>query len=322
MRDKPVLRDKKESLWRALGDVTTAGVTLKNPILTASGTAGHGAELAPYFALSSLGAVVVKSLYPTSWPGNPAPRVHNTPSGMLNAVGLQGPGVDAWVEQDLASLRAVDATVVASIWGRTIDDYATAARQLVASHASLVAVEVNLSCPNLEGRAGIFAHDADLSAQVVRVVVDELGSCGVPVWAKLSPNTDRVLQVVEAVEKAGATAVTLINTLLGMQLDISTRKASLGNGGGGLSGRAIHPVAVRTIYDVRQSFPEIPIVGVGGVASGSDVIEMMMAGASLVQVGTATFADPRAPQKILHEASRLMRGLGVSRWGEVVNAAH
>ena len=185
-----------------------------------------------------------------------------------------------------------------------------------------MAVEVNLSCPNLEGRAGIFAHDADLSAQVVRVVVDELGSCGVAVWAKLSPNTDRILQVVEAVEKAGATAVTLINTLLGMQLDISTRKASLGNGGGGLSGRAIHPVAVRTIYDVRQAFPEIPIVGVGGVASGSDVIEMMMAGASLVQVGTATFADPRAPQKILHEASRLMRGLGVSRWGEVVNAAH
>ena len=241
---------------------------------------------------------------------------------MLNAVGLQGPGVDAWVKHDLEALRAVDATVVASIWGRTIDDYATAARQLVASHASLVAVEVNLSCPNLEGRAGIFAHDADLSAQVVRVVVDELGSCGVAVWAKLSPNTDRILQVVEAVEKAGATAVTLINTLLGMQLDISTRKASLGNGGGGLSGRAIHPVAVRTIYDVRQAFPEIPIVGVGGVASGSDVIEMMMAGASLVQVGTATFADPRAPQKILHEASRLMRGLGASRWGDVVNAAH
>ncbi len=187
MRDKPVLRDKKESLWRALGDVTTAGVTLKNPILTASGTAGHGAELAPYFALSSLGAVVVKSLYPTSWPGNPAPRVHNTPSGMLNAVGLQGPGVDAWVKQDLVSLRAVDATVVASIWGRTIDDYATAARQLVASHASLVAVEVNLSCPNLEGRAGIFAHDADLSAQVVRVVVDELGACGVPSLGETQP---------------------------------------------------------------------------------------------------------------------------------------
>ncbi|MSO59278.1 MAG: dihydroorotate dehydrogenase [Ilumatobacteraceae bacterium] len=322
MRDKPVLRDKKESLWRSLGDVTTAGVTFKNPILTASGTAGHGAELAPYFALSSLGAVVVKSLYPTPWPGNPAPRVHNTPSGMINAVGLQGPGIDAWIQHDLPALRAVDATVVASIWGRTVDDYAKAADQLVSSLSALAAIEVNLSCPNIEGRSAIFAHDAELSAQVMRVVVERLGPHGVAIWAKLSPNTDRILHVVESVEKAGATAVTLINTLLGMQLDISTRRATLGNGGGGLSGRAIHPVAVRTIFDVRHAFAGLPIIGVGGVSNGSDVIEMMMAGASLVQIGTATFADPRAPQKILHEASRLMGTLGATKWGDVLNAAH
>ncbi len=322
MKDEPVLRDKNESLWRSLGDVTTAGVTLKNPILTASGTAGHGAELAPYFALSSLGAVVVKSLYPTSWPGNPPPRVQNTPSGMLNAVGLQGPGVEAWVQHDLPALLAVDATVVASIWGHTVQHYATAAEQLVDSTSKLVAVEVNLSCPNLEGRAAMFAHDAELSADVMRVVTERLGSSGIAIWAKLSPNTDRILQIVESVQNYGATGVTLINTLLGMQLDISTRRPTLGNGGGGLSGRAIHPVAVRTIFDVRQAFSQLPIIGVGGVANGSDVVEMMMAGASLVQIGTATFADPRAPQKILHEASRLMGTLGASKWGDVLNAAH
>lgn len=293
-------------------------VVLPNPVLTASGTAGHGAELAEYFDLSRLGAHVVKSLAPYEWAGNPAPRVQPVTAGMLNAVGLQGPGVEAWRARDLPALAASGARVVASIWGRRVGDYAEAAAQLAGVGAEVVAVEVNLSCPNLEGRTGIFAHDPGLCAEVIR----EVRLCGKPCWAKLSPNTDRLVEVAGAVADAGAEAVTLINTVLGMVIDTRTGLPALGNGGGGLSGPAIHPVAVRAVYDVRAAHRDLPILGVGGVVDAVSAVELLMAGANAVQVGTATFADPRAPLNILGDLAEWARRQGLSRLDEVVGAAH
>jgi dihydroorotate dehydrogenase (NAD+) catalytic subunit len=268
--------------------------------MTASGTAGYGTELDGYLDLATLGAVVVKSLAAYEWAGNPAPRLHPTPKGMLNAVGLQGPGVPYWLDHVLPDLLATGATVVASIWGRSVDDYARAAEMLVAAPAGVVAVEVNLSCPNLEGRHAIFAHDPELSAQVIAAT----SACGRPRWAKLSANTDRIVDVAGAVADAGAEAVTCINTLLGLAYDPATRQPALGAGGGGLSGPAIHPVAVRAVHDVHAAHPDLPIIGVGGVTSGWDATELLLAGAVAVQVGTATFADPHAPARILAELRR------------------
>jgi dihydroorotate dehydrogenase (NAD+) catalytic subunit len=275
-------------------------VELANPVMTASGTAGHGAELEAYAPLRELGATVVKSLAAYEWAGNPAPRVHPTTAGMINAVGLQGPGVMRWLHEELPETLATGALVIASIWGRSVDDYRRAAEQLAAAPDGVVAVEVNLSCPNLEGRRGIFAHDPALSAEVIRVTE----ACERPRWAKLSPNTDRIVEVAGAVAAAGAEAVTLVNTLLGMVLDTETGRPVLGAGGGGVSGLGLRPVAVRAVHDVRGAHPELPIVGVGGVTNGQSALELLLAGASAVQVGTATFADPRAPWRVLHELQR------------------
>lgn len=277
--------------------VQIGSLTLSAPVMTASGTAGHGAELSPYMDLAALGAVVVKSLAAYEWGGNPAPRVHPAGLGMINAVGLQGPGVTFWLAEELPALVATGARVIASIWGRSVQDYAQAAALLAAAPASVIAVEVNLSCPNLEGRSGIFAHDAALSAEVIAATA----VCGRPRWAKLSPNTDRVVDVTAAVSDAGAEAVTLSNTLLGMVLDPKKGLPVLGAGGGGYSGRPVHAVAVRTVYDVHAALPHVPIVGVGGVSNGWDAAELMLVGASAVQVGTATFADPAAPEKVQRE---------------------
>jgi dihydroorotate dehydrogenase (NAD+) catalytic subunit len=274
--------------------VTVGSLELRAPVMTASGTAGYGTELSGYLELSSLGAVVTKSLAPYEWPGNPAPRLHPTAQGMMNAVGLQGPGVQYWLDHVVGDLVATGATVVASIWGRSVDDYAQAAELLAAAPPEVVAVEVNLSCPNLEGRGSIFAHDVALSSDVIAATA----GCGRPRWAKLSANTDRIIDVADAVMSAGAEAVTCINTLLGLAYDPSTLAPTLGAGGGGLSGRAIHPVAVRAVHDVHRALPDVPIVGVGGVASAWDAIELLLAGASAVQVGTASFADPGAAERI------------------------
>lgn len=293
--------------------VRIGSVELANPIMTASGTAGYGSELGRLLDLSALGAVVVKSLAAFEWPGNPAPRLHPTPQGMLNAVGLQGPGVAAWRHDGLPQLLDVGATVVASIWGRTVEEYRAAADLLADAPPEVVAVEINLSCPNLEGRGSIFAHDVDLSAEVVRATA----GCGRPRWAKLSPNTDRIVDVAAATHAAGAEAVTLVNTLLGLVLDPDTMKPALGNGGGGLSGRAIHPVAVRAVHDVHTALPDLPIVGVGGVASGWDAAELMLVGAAAVQVGTATFAEPSAPARVLRELVTWAAGRGITRFADL-----
>jgi dihydroorotate dehydrogenase (NAD+) catalytic subunit len=213
---------------------------------------------------------------------------------MLNAVGLQGPGIEPWLTDTLPDLLATGADVVASIWGRSLEDYRRAAELLADAPPGVVAVEVNLSCPNLEGRGAIFAHDPATSAAVVRATA----ACGRPRWAKLSANTDRIVEVAAAVADAGAEAVVCINTLLGLAYDPVTLRPALGAGGGGVSGRAIHPVAVRAVHDVHASLPDLPIVGVGGVAAPWDAVEMLLAGARAVQVGTASFADPAAPRRI------------------------
>lgn len=302
-----------------LGGVTLGDVELRTPFMTASGTSGHDIELMPYMPLHKLGAVVVKSLFHEPWPGNPAPRVHLAQSGMLNAVGLQGPGVKAWIEESLPRLEAAQVSTVVSIWGRTTDEYVRAAEQLALSESRVTALEVNLSCPNLEGRSGIIAHDVSLSGQIISQVAQVLD---IPIWAKLSANTDRIVEVATTVVDAGASAVTVMNTMLGMQIDPTTGKYTLGNGGGGLSGSAVHPIAVRAVHDVRHALPDVPIVGVGGISTGADAIEMMMAGATAVQVGTASFARPDALWRIACDASVRMQKMGHTSWSDVTSLTH
>ena len=293
-------------------DLTTTigSVTLPNPVLTASGTAGHGTELGAYVDLSSLGAVVVKSLAAYPWDGNPALRTHGTRGGMINSVGLQGPGVEAWRREQLPKLVNAGARVVASIWGRSVDDYRRAAEQLAGCPEAVVAVEINLSCPNTEAGGELLAHDPDASAATVAAVA----AAGLPRWAKLSPNTSRVAEVAAAVREAGAEAVTLVNTLLGMAIDPETGAYLLGSGerGGGVSGPAIHPVAVRIVHDVHRAIPDLPIIGVGGISTGAEAVEMLRAGATAIQVGTATFADPRATARVLAELEALADRIGVA----------
>jgi len=294
-------------------------VPLPNPVLTASGTAGHGAELAAYVDLASLGAIVVKSLSPHPWPGNAAPRVHETPAGMLNSVGLQGPGVAAWLARELPALNDRGARVVASIWGRSVGEYEQAAGML-AGAPGVVAVEVNVSCPNVEDRGRIFAHSAHATAQVV----SGSAACGLPLWVKLSPNVPDIVDIAGAALDAGAETLVLVNTVLGMAIDVKRRTYRLGSGpgGGGLSGPAIRPVAVRAVHDCRRAFPYAGIVGVGGVTRGVDAVEMMLAGADAVEVGTATFRDPRAPARVLAGLARWCRLHDVSDVRRLVGAVH
>ncbi len=285
-----------------MGRLTTkvGSVTLANPVLTASGTAGHGAELSAYVDLASLGGVVVKSLSTGPWAGNPAPRLHGAGAAMLNAVGLQGPGVAAWVRDDLPRLRRAGATVIASIWGRTVEEYGAAAAPL-AGAPGIAALEVNLSCPNLDGGRHLFAHDPAATA----AALEAAAAAGLPLWAKLSPNTDRLVEAAGVARDAGAEAVVVANTVLGMVLDTEVGRPVLGNGGGGLSGPAIHAVAVRAVWDVHAAHPDLPIVGVGGVRDAVSAVELLQAGASAVEVGTATLVDPRATAKVL---------AGLDRW--------
>ncbi len=301
-------------------DLTTVVGSLEfsAPVFTASGTVGHGAELANYMDLSELGAVVIKSLRAEPWAGNPAPRVHSTASGMINSVGLQGPGIDRWLQDELPALLDTGATVIASIWGSCVDDYRAAAEALSGAPAEVVAVEINVSCPNLEDRRRMFAHSPSATAEVIAATE----ACGRPRWAKLSPNVADIAEIAVAAAEAGAEAVVLVNTLLAMAIDVETRSPVLGARRGGLSGAAIHPVAVRAVYDVHEAAPELAIVGVGGTSTGADVVEFLLAGASAVEVGTATFADPRAPQRILGELRRWCERHGVKRLEDLIGEAH
>jgi dihydroorotate dehydrogenase (NAD+) catalytic subunit len=299
-------------------------VELKSPVMNASGTAGHGTELHRYVDLSSLGAFVVKSLAPFEWAGNASPRLSPTAGGMLNAVGLQGPGIEYWINHDLPKLLDIGASIVVSIWGFGVDDYAQAAQMLrpVAQHLS--ALEINLSCPNTKSatdsaaRHAIFAHEPQLVEEIVKASQID----GVPAWAKLSPNTHLVIEGARAAQRGGAQAVTLINTALGMSMNPTTGLPSLGIGGGGLSGRSVHPIAVRAVYEVAANVPDLPIVGAGGVTNGWEAIELMLAGASAVQVGTASFAEPRAMTRIQREMNSWAKRHDVNEWSEIVGLAH
>lgn len=306
--------------WRDvdfLGLAQIGSVSLPNPVLLASGTAGHGTELAGHVRYDVLGGLVVKSLYHSSWPGNPPPRLAPVEFGMLNSVGLQGPGVSDWKQRTLPALIETGIPVIASIWGRTVEDYRRAAAMLAMTEG-VTALEVNLSCPNIEGRETMFAHDPNATAEVLR----SCAVAGVPLWAKLSANTDRLVDVARTARDNGAEAVTLINTMLGLHLDPHNGRRALGGGGGGLSGPAIRPIAVRAIWDVHAALPDLPLIGVGGVRTGRDALEMMRAGASVVQVGTSSFARPSQASIVLREAARRARKDGHSSWSTVVGSAH
>jgi dihydroorotate dehydrogenase (NAD+) catalytic subunit len=304
----------------AVPDLTTTvgSVTLPNPVMTASGTAGHGTELAAYQDLSGLGAVVVKSLAAGPWAGNPPPRIREAPAGMVNSIGLQGPGVPAWLAEDLPALEALGARVVASIWGRTVDQYAEAAALLAEAGDTVVAVEVNLSCPNLDGGSHLFAHDAPLAAEAIAATA----ACGRPRWAKLSPNTPDLVAIAGAVAEAGAEAVTLVNTVQATLPDDERGGPRFGGGGGGLSGPAIHPVAIRCVYAVRAAHPDLPIVGVGGVTDAATALDLLAAGASAVQVGTATFAHPGAPSRVLDQLETWCRRTRTPHLRELIGSMH
>ena len=296
-------------------DLTTTigSVVLPNPVLTASGTAGHGAELADAGDLGRLGAIVTKSVAPWPWAGNAPPRLHPVTAGMINSVGLQGAGVGAWLEHDLPALSASWARVVASIWGRTVDDYAEAALALADAPDAVVAVEVNLSCPNLEGK-GMFAQSPDATHDAMAAT----SACRRPRWAKLTAAVTDLVAVAGAAVDGGADAATLINTVPSMLIDVDERRALMG----GLSGASMHPIAVRAVYDVRAAWPQLPIVGVGGVTDARTALELMLAGASAVQVGTATFADAGAPWRILEDLTAWCRRHGVVRLSPLVGGAH
>jgi len=304
------------------GDVDTTvrlgPIELPNPMVAASGTFGHGDEVARLCDPSRLGAVTVKSLAPYAWPGNPAPRLHLATAGMLNSVGLQGPGVEHWLEHELPSLRQLGARVIASLWGRTLDDFALAAKQLAPAGDDLLAVEVNVSCPNLEDRSRMFAHSAASTAAAVGAVVEH--GPRVAVFAKLSPNASDLREIAGAALDAGATGLTLVNTVLALGVDAARRRPQLGAGGGGLSGPAIKPVALRCVFDVTRAFPDTPVIGTGGVSTGVDAVEMLLAGASAVGVGTATFRDPRAMLRILDELRAWCATNGVTRVADLTGA--
>ncbi len=309
-------------------------VCLPSPVMTASGTSGHGVELAPYGRLSELGAVVVKSLTAGAWPGNPAPRLAHVGGGMLNSVGLQGPGMSRWLEEDLPTLMAAGARVVVSIWGRTVDEFAETARLLrdglgemglgglgdggsgTSASRGVVAVEVNVSCPNIEDRSRMFAHSPSSTAAAVSAA-----ACGLPLWAKLSPNVTDIREVAASAMEAGADGLTLVNTLLGLSLDVERRRPTLGAGGGGVSGPPLRPIALRAVWECRKALPTAPIVGVGGIESGVDAAEMLMAGADAIQVGTATFRDPRTPWRVHRQLARWCASHGVGSVSELRGAA-
>jgi dihydroorotate dehydrogenase (NAD+) catalytic subunit len=291
-----------------------------NPIFTASGCASSGQELSQFFPLSSLGAVVTKSIMTKPRTGRATPRMAETPSGMLNSIGLQGPGIDTFLERDIPWLIEQQAKIIVSIAGETVDEYGVLARRLRAL-SGISAVEVNISCPNVENRGQVFACHPDTAVAVIESVRRNIGG-ELPIIAKLSPDVTDIVEIASAVINAGVDGLALINTLLGMVIDTNSMRPKLAGKTGGLSGPAIRPVAVRAIYQVHQAFPNTPIVGMGGVASGRDAFELILAGASAVSVGTATFGNPNAAMQIKEELSQLLTKNGFNDFRDAIGFAH
>ena len=274
--------------------VTISGLRLKNPVLTASGTFGYGEEYAPYLNLNTLGAIITKGISLTPAPGNPPPRICETPGGMLNAIGLQNCGLNAFIAEKLPFLRTLSTALIVNFWGRTQREYQEMAKRL-SDLPDLGGLEMNISCPNIK-QGGISFGSTAKDAFAVVSAVRKIAS--LPLMVKLSPNVGDIGAIAESVEEAGADAISLINTLYGMAIDVETRRPRLGNVIGGLSGPAIKPVAVRMVFEVAQRV-KIPVVGVGGIASAEDALEFLIAGARAVQVGTANFIQPDVTAKIV-----------------------
>jgi dihydroorotate dehydrogenase (NAD+) catalytic subunit len=305
--------------------VDLAGIAMANPITTASGCFASGPEIDRFYDVTDLGAIVVKSITPEPREGLPTPRMAETPAGMLNAIGLQNPGIDAWLERDLPWLQSRGAKVIASIAGKSVEDFRTVARKLTrasgagarAGTGGIVGLEVNLSCPNVEHRGLVFACSPTDSAEVIAAVQRE---ANVPVFAKLTSDVTDVVEIARSVVEAGADGLTLINTLLGMAIDPETGRPQLSNTYGGLSGPAIRPVAVRNVHQIHQAFPEVAIIGCGGVRTVADVIEFVRAGATAVAVGTATFIDPFAAKLLVDELRAWLAKRGVRSVAELRGA--
>jgi len=299
---------------------TLGNAWFPTPIFTASGCASSGKELSQFFALKDVGAIVTKSVMMKPRHGRPTPRMAETPSGMLNSIGLQGPGIDAFLAHDLPWLVEQKARVIVSIAGETIEEYSTLARKL-RSASGISAVEVNISCPNVENRGLVFACDPDASRRVIDGVRKTIGG-ELPIIAKLSPDVTNLPEIAKGVVDAGADALALINTVLGMVINLETMKPHLGGKTGGLSGPAIRPIAVRAIYQVHAALPHVPILGMGGVASGRDALELILAGASGISVGTASFGNPTALMSIQNELRDLLAARGFATLQQAIGYAH
>ncbi len=287
--------------------VNLAGVSMKNPVVVASGTFGFGREYGQFYDLSELGGICCKGLTLHPRTGNPPPRIAETPMGMLNSVGLQNPGVDAFITEELPELRKYDLAVIANISGNTPEEYGIMCEKL--SRAGVDMIEVNISCPNVKAGGLAYGTRPELAAEVTRVAKEH---SSVPVMVKLSPNVTDIVEIARAVDEAGADALSLINTLRGMRIDVQTRRPILKMNTGGLSGPAVLPVAVRMVWEVAGAVAK-PILGMGGVARGEDAAELMLAGASAVAVGTACFADPYAPLRVRDGLEKLAAGQGLDR---------
>ncbi len=297
-----------------------AGVDLPSPVLTASGCAAAGRELDQFFDITQIGAIVTKSVMLAPRSGRATPRMAETPSGMLNSIGLQGPGIDRFLEQDLAWLSDRGARTIVSIAGGTVDEYAKLAARLRIARG-VAAIEVNISCPNVENRGLVFACDPTMAANVIQAVKRH-SEPRMPIFAKLSPDVTDIVAIAGSVVRAGATGVSVINTLLGMVINPDTMRPHLAGVTGGLSGPAIRPVAVRCVWQIRQAFPDLPIIGMGGIRTGLDALEFVLAGANAVSVGTVVFHDPSAPMRIHDELQRALVQRGFGSLNEAISYAH
>ncbi|GDX15863.1 dihydroorotate dehydrogenase [Actinomycetes bacterium] len=299
---------------------TLGNAWFPSPLFTASGCASSGKELAQFIDLREIGAVVTKSVMSKPRHGRATPRMAETPSGMINSIGLQGPGIDQFLAHDLPWLVSQKARVIVSIAGETVEEYATLARK-VRSAPGISALEVNISCPNVENRGLVFACDPDASRRVIDGVRKTLGG-ELPIIAKLSPDVTDLVSIAKGVVDAGADGLALINTVLSMVINLDTMRPHLGGKTGGLSGPAIRPIAVRAIYQVHEALPTVPILGMGGVASGRDALELILAGAKGVSVGTASFGDPAAIITIQNELKDLLKARGFTSVAQAVGYAH
>jgi len=299
---------------------TLGSAALPNPILTASGCAGSGKELSQFFPLTDLGAIVTKSIMIKARSGRATPRMAETPSGMLNSIGLQGPGVDQFLENDIPWLAAQGARTIVSIAGETVEDYAVLARRM-RNLPGVVGLEVNISCPNVENRGMVFSCHPETARAAIEAVRRNIGG-ELPIIAKLSPDVTDIVAIAREVADAGADGVALINTLLGMVIDTNLMLPKLAQKTGGLSGPAIRPVAVRAVYQVHAALPKLPILGMGGIANGRDAFEFILAGARAVSVGTATFGNPTAAISIKNELEAILTEKGFGSVEEAIGYAH